>query len=101
MPPASRNTCASGFQEYLCLENPNETEAVATVTYMFGNGTTSEEQVAVPPRSWATIDVNASAGEGKEMSCKVDSDRAIVVERPLCFEFRGWTGGRDVVGCSD
>jgi hypothetical protein len=34
----------------------------------------------------------------QDISAKVTSDKPIIVERPMYFDFNGWTGGHDVVG---
>ena len=39
------------FQEYLCLGNPQEEAAEVFITYMFGDGTTTEQIIQVPPSS--------------------------------------------------
>ncbi len=92
-------TGAAEFDEFLCLSNPNATLANAHITYMFTDGTTQEEDVAISPTSRATVDVNAAVGPDREVSVKVDSDVPIVVERPMYFNYGGmWTGGHDVIG---
>jgi hypothetical protein len=89
----------TGFQEYLCLANPCGKQAVATITYMFPDGTDQVQQLAVPARSRATVDVNAVVGPDKEVSCEVTSSSPMVVERPIYFSYQGtWTGGHVVVG---
>ncbi|MBN2025764.1 MAG: hypothetical protein JW854_03215 [Actinobacteria bacterium] len=88
-----------GFQEYLCLGNPDEVEVEATVTYIFTDGTSQQEQVTIPAQSRATLNVNASVGEGKEVSAHVNSDSHIVAERPMYFSYKGmWAGGHDAMG---
>ena len=56
--------------------------------------------VTVPPHSRQTIMVNQDAGADYQLSVRVRvaSGPDIVVERPMYFNFRGWTGGHDVVG---
>lgn len=47
-----------------------------------------------------TIDVNASAGSGKEIAIKLESNQPIVAERPMYFNFNGNEGGHCVVGAT-
>jgi Tol biopolymer transport system component len=90
-----------GFQEYLCLGNPNDEGTFAVITYMFPDGSTQEQQVGLEAKSRATVNVNAVVGADKQVSARVDCDLAIVAERPMYFEYQGqWTGGHDVVGAS-
>ncbi|MDY6794148.1 MAG: DUF5719 family protein [Actinomycetota bacterium] len=88
-----------GFQEYLCLANAGAEEAVAAITYMFTDGSEQEQRIAVPPTSRVTVDVNAVAGQGEEVSAKVVSDRPIACERPMYFSYQGaWDGGHVTSG---
>ena len=88
-----------GFQEYLCLGNPGDTDTTATITYMFPDGSAQQEQVPVPANSRNTVNVNQSVGEGREVSCKVEADQVVVCERPMYFSYGGaWSGGHNAVG---
>jgi len=103
-PPATtyyfaEGTTRSGFQEWICIENPGTNAAAIDVTYMLGSGEANiEQKVAVPAQSRLTVDVNAAVGSEKDVSARVASDRLIVAERPMYFDYRGWTGGHDSMG---
>ncbi len=94
----------SGFQEYLCLGNPGAGEARVRITYSFPDGDYRDQYFDLPGSSRATVDVNAAAGAGREVSAEVASDVAIVAERPMYFSYGGagpgviWDGGHDVAG---
>ncbi|MDY6794551.1 MAG: DUF5719 family protein [Actinomycetota bacterium] len=89
----------AGFQEYICLGNPGEEEATATITYLFPDGDTSDQQVSIPALSRTTINVNGMVGPDREVSARVVSPDPIVAERPMYFVYEGaWSGGHDVVG---
>jgi len=90
-----------GFEEWLCVQNPGANTAHVRITYF------TQEAGALPPReediaagSRRTFNVNEHAGEGYQLSCRLEvlSGPFIVVERPMYFNFQGWTGGHDVVG---
>ncbi len=101
-----------GFDEYLCLMNPNPTATVAHVTYMFSDGSTQVQDMNLGPTSRATVLVNDVVGQGKEVSMKVASQDPILAERPMYFIYPPLTyeysiayqdvylcsGGHDVVG---
>ncbi|MCG2795310.1 MAG: DUF5719 family protein, partial [Actinomycetia bacterium] len=90
-----------GFQEWLCIQNPNTEEVDVTITYMLGTGENQEQVTTVKPRSRATVDVNSAVGWGKDVSARVTCSKQIIVERPMYFNYMGkWTGGHDVVGFS-
>lgn len=90
----------AGFQEWLSLQNPGDTDTVATITYMLGKGAPIETQVTVKAHSRTTVDVNTQVGWGKDCSARVTAAAggSIIVERPMYFDQHGWTGGHDVIG---
>ncbi len=88
-----------GFQEYLSLGNPDTQTAYAQITYMFSDGSSQQQEVSIEAHSRATVDVNAIVGSGRDVSVRVVSGQAIVVERPMYFDYAGsWTGGSDTLG---
>ncbi len=91
-----------GFQEYLCLSNPQDFAARATVTYLFASGDDVQEEVEIPAGSRITLDINNNpkVGAGKQVSLRVESASSILAERPMYFNYRGCTGGSNVVGAT-
>ena len=105
-PPAytyffAEGTTRPGFQEWISIQNPGELGANVTITYMLGTGENKEQMLAIPAHSRVTVDVNTFVGAGQDVSARVSSDQLIVAERPLYFDYRGWTGGDDAVGSMD
>ncbi|MBN2168860.1 MAG: IPT/TIG domain-containing protein [Actinobacteria bacterium] len=96
----AEGTTRPGFEEWLCLMNPNSGEAIAQITYMFADGSAPYvKDYPVAADSRFTIDVNNEIGAGKDVSVKVDSNKDIVAERPQYFNYKNaWTGGHDVIG---
>jgi hypothetical protein len=82
-----------GFEEYICIQNPGESKARVTVTYMMQYGVTKRQAVLVLPHSRATVDVNSAVGARKDVAARLTSDQPVVVERPMYFSYNGWTGG--------
>ncbi len=90
-----------GFQEYLCMCNPDATAANTLIAYMFPDGTSQTQKLSVAGNSRSTVDVNAAVGSDKSVSAKITSDRPIVLERPMYFNYQGkWSGGHDAVGAT-
>lgn len=87
-----------GFQEYICLANPEASPALVNITYMFPDGGTLDSGLVVPARSRSTVDVNAAVGADREVAARVMSDRAVICERPMYFRYQDrLTGGSDVM----
>ncbi|NPV60241.1 MAG: S8 family serine peptidase [Actinobacteria bacterium] len=97
----AEGTTRSGFEEWLTLANPGDEDATVTVEYLLGAGQGDNlvEEWVVPARSRATINVNLAVGPDKDVSLRVTSDRAVVAERPMYFNYRGSIpGGHNVMG---
>ena len=60
----AEGTTRVGFEEWLTLQNPGATTATATITYMFRDGTTQQQEVRLDPNSRTTVDVNRSVSMG-------------------------------------
>jgi len=91
-----------GFQQWLCLQNPGEADAVCEITYYTqGAGALPPKTEILSPGTRKTLMVNEHAGQGLMISTRVKvlSGPGIVAERPMYFNFGGlWDGGHDVVG---
>jgi hypothetical protein len=51
----AEGTCRPGFDPYICVQNPESSEADIKITYMLGNGSTKVVTVKVAPNSRATL----------------------------------------------
>ena len=92
----------SGFEEWICIQNPGETTANVTITYMFPGGTTQDQSFQVGPHSRFTVDVNGAVGMDKNVSAMVSASEPVVVERPMYFNYHGWcTGGSIEAGVNE
>jgi hypothetical protein len=89
---------ATGFEEYLTLQNPGLTPTAATVTYMFPGGTTAQHTLTLTATSRTTVSVNKDVGPGREVSARVTSDLPIVAERPMYYTTGRWKGGDTILG---
>jgi len=90
----------SGFEEWLCIQNPGDSRAEVSITYYPEGGAPMEKDpFTVAAGSRFTVPVNADAGPDLAISAEVTADQAIIVERPMYFSYGpGWTGGHDVLG---
>ena len=79
----------SGFEEWVCLQNPGERQATVILRFMLEDGTVMEHTVKVAPGFRATVRVNDVVGEGHDVSTEVMSDEPIVCERPMYATYGG------------
>ena len=93
------NVNDGSYEAWITLQNPNDTDAKVTLTYMLADGTTKQQPTTVTKKSRQTISVNGFLGKDLDVSTLVESDRHILAERPMYFNYRNkWTGGHDVLG---
>jgi len=90
-----------GFDQWLCIQNPNDTPATLDITYLPQGGAPKKTSHVIAPKSRGTVFVNEDAGENLALSTSITSDVPVVVERPMYFVYKGsWTGGHDSSGAS-
>jgi hypothetical protein len=91
-------TTRANFEEWLCLQNPGNSDAHTTIRYFTASGQVITKQWTVKANTRLTVSANGDVGANQDISTRVSSDKPIIVERPMYFDFNGWTGGHDVVG---
>ncbi len=103
----AEGTTRPGFDPYLCIQNPGDTDAVVTITYMKGDGTTTAQDWTVFPHTRLTVLPSGVLGVGDDTAhdfgTKVEctNGRQVFVERPMYFNYKEmWTGGHDVMGAT-
>ena len=84
--------------EYICVANPGTESALVTFSFMLESGDPVEHSIDIAPHTRATVKVADIVGRGHDVSTKMSSDKPVVAERPMYFNYNGWTGGHDVVG---
>ncbi|MBN2169508.1 MAG: hypothetical protein JW738_09710 [Actinobacteria bacterium] len=93
------NPVDGSFEEWICIQNPNDEEASVKVMCDTMKGASSSADIRIPPWTRTTLDVRDIAGYGVDVSVELDSSIPIVAERPLYFNYRGnITGGHDSCG---
>ncbi len=87
------------FDTYICLQNPNQTAAAATLKFMRDDGVVIPLQVSIPAQSRYTVHVDEIGGlQEANFSTEVVSDLPLVAERAMYFNFGGKTGGSVSIG---
>jgi hypothetical protein len=102
----SEGTSRPGFDSYFCVQNPADSATKVKATFMRGDGNQNDTVFDVPAHSRYTLKAEDVIGRGDsaafDFSAKVQSldGGKIVVERPMYFDYKGWTGGHDVMGAT-
>ncbi len=82
---------AHGFDTYILIQNPNGDAADVTLTFMTDAGGTIDLPCTVAPNSRYTVAVNKVPGmEAAEFATRVTSNRPVVVERSMYFDYNGY-----------
>jgi hypothetical protein len=90
---------AWGFDTFVLVQNPGPDAAHVTVTFMKSDGSTLDFPYTVQPCSRYTVAVDSLAGlEEAEFSARITSDRPVVVERSVYFDYRGIKEGHNSPG---
>jgi SpoIID/LytB domain protein len=92
LPSAMVNTARDNFDEYILLANPSGEEAAAQVKMHTASGKEAQADVALPPMSRRTVHVDDYL-YSEEVSAEVHSDKGIVAERSMYFDYRGEDDG--------
>lgn len=95
----AEGTTREGFEEWICIQNPNPFEVEASVNYISAGAYAQQKRYMVDPSSRISVFVNGDVGPDQDVSTHVHCDDAIIVERPMYFDYQGrWDGGHVVMG---
>ncbi len=96
----AEGTTRAGFDEYLCMFNPGSETATANVSFLTSGGAPVTRSVKIQPLSRSTMVVRSEAGDDKDVSIQIGSDKPIAAERPMYFSYAGGVGGGSVASGS-
>ncbi len=76
----------AGFDTWILLFNPMQTEAQAKVTLMDETGPVVEENVTVGPMSRQTVHLNKLLPDANQVATRVESDTYLAAERSMYWD---------------
>jgi len=97
----AEGTTRGGFEEWLCIQNPNASAIDVDARYLLGpgQGSPATKTYHVPGKQRMTVSVNQAVGANKDVSIRLSSSGTFIAERPMYFMYHGaWDGGHDVIG---
>ncbi|MGQ9702965.1 MAG: DUF5719 family protein [Actinomycetota bacterium] len=77
-----------GFDDYLCVMNPNRETVGLQATFLGPTGLLAQRRYELPPRSRLTLSAREVVGLDKEFSVSLASDLPVVAEKPIYFAYR-------------
>ena len=94
----AEGTTREGYQEWICLENATDSVVNTNIRYLLSDGSTKDQEVALPANSRTTVDVNLFLGPGCDAAAHVTGDGPFVAERAMYVNSGGISGGEQVAG---
>ena len=97
----AEGTTRSGFDEWLCVLNPDSQDAQVDFDFLISGGETQRASFTVTAQSRFSLNVRSVVGNDKDVAAVVSSANSIVAERPMYFNYQGkWAGGSDARAAS-
>lgn len=94
----AEGTTRQGFDQYICVLNPNAQATKLTFNYMIqGEGLQVVEE-NIPANSRQTYFVPNHLGRGKDVSLELVSGLPVVAERPMYFAYKNMDNGMICTG---
>lgn len=91
--------CGGLFDTWILLQNPDTSEALVTIKYLTRGGLAAQADYRVPPMARLSVALDRIPGlEEAEVSALISSDRVIVAERAMYFDYGGRDGGSCAAG---
>ena len=72
-----------------CLQNPGNSDAHTTISCFTASGQVIARKWTVKANTRLTVSANSDVGANQDISAKVSSDKPIIVERPMYFNYQG------------
>jgi competence protein ComEC len=88
----------AGFETWLCIQNPNDSQANVTIQYFLESGEVRTLPVTCKPTSRTTISVNDTCSGEHDVASRATSNIPVIVERPMYFQRAGADGGHCAMG---
>jgi phage terminase large subunit-like protein len=89
----------TGFNQWICLMNPNPEEATAGIVYVMEDGGRIEREYRLAPHSRFTVNVNSDVARQHDVSTHITSELPLVAERPMYFLYNSTIDeGSDAMG---
>jgi hypothetical protein len=85
-----------GFETWVLVQNPGDTEANVQITYMTPTGDKPGPALKLSPKTRQTVNVADTVKDEWSVSTQVSSDKPVIAERAVYWNNRA--GGHDSIG---
>jgi len=87
----AEGSTGGGFETYILVQNPSDTEAPVTLTFMDATGVVNQATTTMPAQSRSTFKVADYVPDNFQVSTSVTSDVPVVAERSMYWDNRETT----------
>ena len=88
----AEGSTGTGFDTWILLSNPGDSEADTAVTFMNAEGPLAPINMKIPPRSRSTIRINDYVPDDFHVSTLIESNVPLVAERSMYWDKREASG---------
>ena len=95
----AEGSTAGGFETWICIQNPGDTDTTADITYMTENGEIEGPDLFIAAHTRQSVNVAETVPDVWSVSTRVTSRSPLVAERSMYFSDRA--GGHSSIGVTD
>lgn len=82
----AEGSTGGGFETYVLLQNPGDTEASVEAAFMTDKGKADQASFTMPPGSRSTLKVSDHVPDTFQVSTSITSDKPVVAERSMYWD---------------
>jgi len=94
----AEGTTRDGYDTWFTIQNPGDNVTNVQIDLMYPDGKVQTKTLYVNPHTRVTISVDDMVDGPCDVAATIKAGSPIVVERPIYFDYHGWTGGHNTSG---
>ncbi|MBU4175802.1 MAG: glycoside hydrolase [Actinobacteria bacterium] len=94
----AEGTTRDGYDTWFTIQNPGDHVTNVQIDLMYPDGKVQTRTLYVNPHTRVTLSVDDMVDGPCDVAATIKAGSPIVVERPMYFNYHGWTGGHNTSG---
>ena len=91
----AEGTTRDGYDTWFTIQNPGDHSTNVQIDLMYPDGKVQTKTLYVNPHTRVTVSVDDMVDGPCDVAATIKAGSPIVVERPMYFDYHGWTGGHN------
>lgn len=91
----AEGTTRDGYDTWFTIQNPGDNVTNVQIDLMYPDGKVQTKTLYINPHTRVTISVDDMVDGPCDVAATIKAGSPIVVERPMYFDYHGWTGGHN------